>query len=79
MESNAMVRSKEHQCCGQYKWHWMMIYELFIAICNNVGKAAKIKNSRMHHCKPHKLVISSHIDMILSDLERYTKGLPQHQ
>ena len=39
---------------------------------------AEIKNLRTHHHKPHKLVISSHINMILSDLERYTKGLPKY-
>ena len=39
---------------------------------------AKIKNSRMHRCKPHKLVISGHINIILSDLERYTKCLPEY-
>ena len=39
---------------------------------------AEIKNSRMHHHKPHKLVISGHINMILNGLERYTKGLPEY-
>ena len=39
---------------------------------------AKIKNLRTHLCKPHKLGISSCINMILSDLERYAKGLPEY-
>ena len=54
---------------------------LLIAICNNVGEAAflgqnqKFKNESL---QASKLVISSCINMILRDLERYTKGLPEY-
>ena len=39
---------------------------------------AEIKNLRTHRRKPHKLVISVRINIILSDLERYTKCLPEY-
>jgi hypothetical protein len=36
---------------------------------------AQIKNLRTCRCEPHKLVSSSHKDIILSDLKGYDEGL----